>query len=123
MSVGASPVCDKQQEATMTSLIAMDAINAIIVRHQSTHKMSLSNVTRKAVAVSLEATRQPCQQTQQGRLEDIVSIMTILITQGWLLLQGHQSTQCVHDECKLRHFSNQRRSHGVYAQHDDGNYR
>ncbi len=44
----------------------MDAINAFIVRRQSTHERSLSNAMRKAVAISLEATRQPHQRMQQG---------------------------------------------------------
>jgi hypothetical protein len=34
----------------------MDAIDAIIVRHQSSRKTSLSNVKRKAEAISFEAT-------------------------------------------------------------------
>ncbi len=37
------------------SLIAMDAINAFIVRCQSAHKTSPSNATRKAMAISLKA--------------------------------------------------------------------
>jgi hypothetical protein len=34
----------------------MDVINAITVRHQSSRKTSPLNVTRKAVAISFEAT-------------------------------------------------------------------
>ncbi len=56
------------------SPIAMDAINAIIVSCQSAHMMSLSNATRKAVAINLEATRRPCQQMQQGHCEGIVRV-------------------------------------------------
>jgi hypothetical protein len=49
------------------SPIAIDVINAIIVRRQSTHETSLSNTTRKAVVISLKATRRPHQQMQQER--------------------------------------------------------
>ncbi len=102
--------------------IAMDAINAIIVRCQSAHKMSLSNATRKARAISLEATRQPCHRTQQEHCEGVVSITSILIPQQRLLPQGRQLLQWVHDGCKLQWFANQRRSHGSYAWRNDGNY-
>ncbi len=59
------------------SPIMMDAINTIIVRHQSAYKMSPSNATRKAMAISLKATRRPQQRTQQGRCVGVVSITMI----------------------------------------------
>ncbi len=49
----------------------MDVINAIIVRCRSPHKMSLSNATRKAVMISLKATRWPHWQMQQGCSEGV----------------------------------------------------
>ncbi len=72
----------------------MDAINAIIVRHQSAHKINLSNATRKAMAISLKATRRPCWQTQQERCEGGVIITTILISRQQLSSQEHQLPQC-----------------------------
>jgi hypothetical protein len=100
----------------------MDTINAIIVRRQSTHEMSPSNATRKTVAISIKATRRPWQRMQQGHCESNVSITMILIPLQWLLPQGHQSPQCVRNKCKLHCFANQRRSQGLYAQCNDGNY-
>jgi hypothetical protein len=82
------------------SLIMMDAINVIIVRNRSAHEMSHSNTTRKAVAISLKATRQPCRQMQQEHRESIVSITTILIPQQQLLSQEHQLLQCKRDKRK-----------------------
>ncbi len=102
--------------------ITMDAINAIIVRCQSTHKTSPSNAMRKAVAIKLKATRWSRQQTQQGHCEGVVSITRKLIPQRQLSLHGHQSLQSVQNECKLQYFANQHRSQGPYAQHNDGNY-
>jgi hypothetical protein len=81
------------------SLIAMDAINAIIVKPQSAHKTSLSNMMRKAVAISLKATRRPCQQTQKHH-EGVVSITTILIPQQQLSSQERQLLQCKHNRHK-----------------------
>jgi hypothetical protein len=81
----------------MPSLIAIDAINTIIVRRQSAHETSFSTTTRKAMAISLKATRRPCQQMQQERRDSIVSITTILIPRRQLLSQEHQSLQCKHD--------------------------
>ncbi len=49
----------------------MDVIDAIIVRCRSPHKMSLSNATRKAVVISLKATRWAHRQTQQGCSEGV----------------------------------------------------
>ncbi len=82
------------------SLIALDAISAIIVRRQNNHKTSLSNTTRKAVAISLKATRRPCQQTQQEHCEGVVSITMILIPRWQLLSQEHQSPWHKRDGCK-----------------------
>jgi hypothetical protein len=82
------------------SPIAMDAINAIIVRCQSAHKRSPSNAMRKAVAISLEATRRPCQRMQQEHREGVVSITTILILRQQISPQGHQSPQVVHNKRK-----------------------
>jgi hypothetical protein len=65
----------------MPSPIAMDGINDIIVRRQGAHGMSLSNATREAMAISLKATRSPCQQTQQEHCEGVVSLTMILILQ------------------------------------------
>ncbi len=107
----------------MPSPIAMDPINAIIVRRQDAHEKSPLNATRKAVAISLEATRRPCWWTQQGHREGIASITTILIPRQRISPQERQSTQSVRDECKLQHFADQRRSQGSYAQRNDGNYR
>ncbi len=83
-----------------------------------------SNAMRKAVAISLEATRRACQQMQQGRRDGGLSITMILILrQQRILPQGRQLLQSVRDECKLRRFSYQRRSQGSYAWCNDGNYR
>ncbi len=120
MSIGASCNCDKRQQATtklpiaMGTIIAMDTINAFIVRCQSAHKRSLSNATRKAVAINLEATWRPHQQMQQGHREGILSVTTILILQQRLLLQGRQSLQSMRNEHKLRRFANRRRSQGSF---------
>jgi hypothetical protein len=77
----------------------MDTINkAIIVSHQSTYETSPSNVTRKAMAINLKAIRQPCQQTQQGSREGVLSITSILILQQQLLSQEQQLTQCKCDK-------------------------
>ncbi len=102
--------------------IAMDVINAFIARCQSSHERSPSNATRKAVAIDLEATWRPCQQTQQGHYEGVVSIIMILIPQWQILPQGCQSPQSVHDERKLQCFANQCRSQGSYAWCNDGTY-
>ncbi len=74
------------------------------------------------MAINLKATRQSCWQMQQSCCEGIVSITTILVPQQQLLPQGHQLPQSVHDKQRLQHFANQRRSQGLYAQRDDGNY-
>ncbi len=131
MGVKASRNCDKQQQATTTSPItmgtlkpspiAMDAINPFIMRHQSAHKIP-SNATWKAMAISLKATRWPCWRMQQGHSEGVVSITMILIPQQRLLPQGCQLPQCMLDKRKLQSLADQRRSQGLYAQHDDGNY-
>jgi hypothetical protein len=75
------------------SPIAIDVISAIIVRRQSAHEMSLSNATKKALAISLKATRRFCRQTQQEHCEGVVSIMLILIPRLQLLSQEHQLPQ------------------------------
>jgi hypothetical protein len=78
----------------------MDAINAIITRRQSAYEMSLSNAIRKAVAISLKATRRPCPQMQQEYCESAMSIMTILIPRQQLLSQEHQLPQSKRNKCK-----------------------
>jgi len=45
------------------------------------------------MAISLKATRRPCQQMQQEHRESMVSIMTILTLQQQLSSQEHQSPQ------------------------------
>ncbi len=82
------------------SPIAMVVINVIIVRRRSAHETSLSNAMRKAMAISLKATRRPCQQMQQEHLEGVVSITTIFILRWQLLSQERQSLQCKHSGCK-----------------------
>ncbi len=77
---------------------------------------------RKALAISLEATKQPCHWMQQGRHEGVGSVTMILIPRWQLLLQGHQLPQCVRDKCKLHHFATQCRSHRLYTRCNDGNY-
>ncbi len=114
--------CQSQWEQLKPSQIAMDAINAFIVRRQSAHERSPSNTTRKAVAINLKATQRPCQQMQQGRCEDVVSIKTIPIPRWQILPQGHQLPQRVCNKCNLRCFADQCRSQGSYARHNDGNY-
>jgi hypothetical protein len=114
--------CQSQWMQLMPSPIAIDTINAIIVRRQSAHERSPSNATRKAMTISLEATRRPCQRMQQRHCEGVVSITTILIPWQRILLQGRQSSQSVHNKRKLQHFANQRRSQRLYAQCNDGNY-
>ncbi len=79
----------------------MGAIKAIIVRRQSTHEMSLSTAMRKAMAISLKATKQLCQRTWQEHCEGVVSIMTILILQWQLSSQERQSPQRKLNECKM----------------------
>jgi hypothetical protein len=103
------------------SPIAMDAINAIIVRRQSAHERSPSDTKRKANAISLKAIKRPCRQTQQELCEGVESIMLILIPQWQLLPQGLQLPQRVHDGRKLQCFADQCRSHGSYIRRDDGN--
>ncbi len=102
----------------------MGAINAFIVRRQSAHKTSPSNATRKAVAISLKATRRPCQWTRQGHCEceGTMSITMILIPQWQLLPQGRQLPQCVQGKHKLQRFDGQRRSQGSYSWRNNGNY-
>ncbi len=100
----------------------MDAINAFIVRRQSAHERSPSNATRKDMAINLEATRWPYQRTQQERHEGDVSVTTILIQLQQISPQGHQSPQSVHNEHKLQRLVDQRRSQGLYARSNDGNY-
>jgi hypothetical protein len=105
----------------------MDAINAITNhngRNQRNHcEMRPSNATRKAVVISLKATRRPLWRMWQGHCEGNVSITTILIPQWQVLPQGCQSLQSVYDECKLQRFADQRRSQGSYAQSNNGDYR
>jgi hypothetical protein len=67
--------------------------------HREAPKCS-QDATRKAVAISLKATRRPCQQTWQEHCEGIVNITTILIPQWQLLLQEHQSPQCKRNKRK-----------------------
>ncbi len=52
-----------------------------------------SNATRRAVAISLGATRRSCQRMQQRHHEDVVSIMTILIPQQQSSSKEHQLPQ------------------------------
>jgi hypothetical protein len=52
---------------------------------------------RKAVAISLKATRRPCQRMQQEHCESIMSISTVLIPQQQLSSQEHQLLQHKHD--------------------------
>ncbi len=61
--------CQSQWAQLKPSPIVVDAIDAFIVRRQSAHKASLSNSTRKAMAISLEATRQPCWQSNKGAVK------------------------------------------------------
>jgi hypothetical protein len=75
------------------TLTMMDVINAIMVRRQSAHEMSLSTAMRKAVVISLKATRQPRQQMQQEHCESLVSIMIIPIPRQQLSSQEHQLLQ------------------------------
>jgi hypothetical protein len=56
----------------------MDAINAIIMRHQSAQKTSPSNATRKAVAISLGATSCLADEHDKNVVRVFVSITTIL---------------------------------------------
>jgi hypothetical protein len=114
--------CNHQQQATTTLPIAMDTINEIIMRRQSAHERRPSHAMRKAVAISLKATRQPCWQTQQGHHESVVSIMTILIPRWRILPHGCQPPQSMHNERKLQRFADQHRSQGLYTQCNDGNY-
>jgi hypothetical protein len=70
----------------------MDAIDAIIVRHQRCRETNPLNAKRKAKAVSFEATR------QQERCEGVVTITTKLIARQQLLLQVRQLPQNKHDK-------------------------
>ncbi len=70
--------CQLQWSQLMPSPIVLNVINAIIVRHQSSHKTNPSNTTRKAVAISLKAIRRPCQQMQQGCFKGVLSNTTKL---------------------------------------------
>jgi hypothetical protein len=76
----------------MPSSIVMDAIDAIIVQCQSACKTSPSNATRKAMAISLEAKRQPCQQMQQRRCESVVSNTTKLNPVTTIIVTGASTT-------------------------------
>ncbi len=93
--------------------IAMSLINAVNDRdgrdwrnHCEAPKRSRdehpANSTRRAVAMSLGATRRPCQQTRQWSHEDIVSIMTILIPRWQSLSKEHQLLRRKHDKCKQK---------------------
>ncbi len=53
-----------------------------------------SNPTRRAVAISLGATRRPCQQTWQRQHEDVMSIMVMLIPQQQSLSKERPLPQC-----------------------------
>jgi hypothetical protein len=57
-----------------------------------------SNVTRRAMVISLGATSQPRQQMQQRHHEDIVNIMTILVLRQQSSSKEHQSPQRKHDK-------------------------
>ncbi len=114
--------CQLQWKWLKPSTITMDMINAIIVRHQIAHEKSLSNSTRKTVAISLESTRWPCWWMQQGHCEGVVIITTILIPRWWLLPRGLQLLQRVQDKHKLQCFADQHRSHGLYAWCNNGNH-
>ncbi len=93
------------------SPIAMGPINAINDhdgRNQHHHceapKCSQderpSNATRRALVMSLGATRWPCQQMQQRSCEDVMSITTILIPRQQSLSTEHQLPQRKRDEHK-----------------------
>ena len=71
------------------SPIAMDAINAIIVRRPSAHETTLY-------------TRQPRRRTRQERRESVVSIMTILIPRRQLSSQERQTPRHKRDERKTK---------------------
>ncbi len=60
---------------------------------------SSSNAMRRAVAIILGATRQPCQQMWQRRHEDVVSITTMLITWQQSPSKEHQLPWRKHDKC------------------------
>jgi hypothetical protein len=80
----------------------MDAINAIIVMHQSAHEMNPPYATRKAVAISLKATRRPRQQTQQGHREyhnNTHPATTIIVTGASIATTQAQRTQHKREEC------------------------
>ncbi len=93
LELGAVPTSDNRQQWhyqlqwawSKPSPITMGMINTIIMSHKSAHKMSSSNTMRKAVAISLEATRRACQQKQQVRCEDVM--------RRQLLSQEHQAQQ------------------------------
>ncbi len=57
-----------------------------------------SNATRRAVAISLGATRWPCPQTWQRCRENVVSIMTILIPQQQSLSKERHLPWCKRDK-------------------------
>jgi hypothetical protein len=96
---------NRQQQATTALLIAMNTIktNTKYNGQDQHHYCELpkrsqdipTNATRKAVAISLKAASWPCQQTQQGRCEGVVSIRRIPIPQQQLLSQERQSPQCM----------------------------
>ncbi len=95
----------------MPSPIVMGPINAINDRdgHNQCHHYEApkrswderpANATRRAVAMSLGATRQPRQGTWQKSREDVVSITTILIPQWQSLSKERQSPRQKRNKCK-----------------------
>ncbi len=91
------------------SLITMGTINAIIMRRQSAHKTSLLTATRKAVAISLKATRRPCQRTQQERRESVVRALWV---SHWC--SSHDNNYC-HRSINCRNASGDKRKKETLA--------
>ncbi len=77
--------------------------SSIIVRRRSTHKTCLSNAMRKAMRISLKATRWLCQQMQQEYCEGVGSITTILIPWWQLLSQEHLLPRVSLTDARRRH--------------------
>ncbi len=86
---------------SMPSMRAMDAINSIIVKCQSTHKTSIQLMQQgEPWKMSLGATRRPSRQTRQRSCEDAVSITTILIPQQQSLSKERQLPKRKHNKRK-----------------------
>jgi hypothetical protein len=63
----------------------MDAIDAIIARHQSAHKTSPSKATRKAMVIGLEAVSGLDNNCNKGIVRALLRITTILTPRQQLL--------------------------------------